>query len=342
MKFLNNIFKKEGADPYVPMDINDNYLVCLCDKEGNVVSIASYAWVGKKEEKSSVLLPINIFISEEEASECIKYIEDVILNKVKDKKEREDIAESAKERFRVGLWNMYFAMHEDVLGNIDNGDYSLEVLHLDKDLKNKEGVSIKDLYTGQGEVWVAPKIVGSGIIVNSVIDYNASISRKLSMVGQDMSDITYCIALGIKGKLAVVSFLCEKDIEDKDGKSYVKIKKFKTHKEVSDCADILEQEILYNPDNDMDIANKVGKSLLDNYGCALGSVFSMSKEARGLISDGGPNLVILHLNSQGDLITTKRDGSRGSVDFRGVYVGGEELSEDKNHLIFDADRIQVL
>ncbi len=111
--------------------------------------------------------PINRFADNKVASECIDCIKGVIFNKIKDNKEREGISKLTREKFSVGLLNMYFVMYDDAIANIDKGEYSLKVILLDKDFNNKEGVNIKDLYIGQGRI-VADKRDSLNIIVDSV------------------------------------------------------------------------------------------------------------------------------------------------------------------------------
>ncbi len=341
MKFKNIFGKGEKVKNNVSgeglIDTGDNYLVCLCDKDDKIVSIASYDWNRKK--GNSVALPINRFVDEQGASKCVDLIKKVVFNKVKDDKEREEIIELAKQEFRVGLKNMYFVMYDEVIANIDNGDYSLEVICVDKNFTTKEGANIKELYIGQGRIDIGGKNANDAlVIIDSVFDYQARLERKLSIIGQDLSGLEYCIALSGHGGMPLVSFLCEDKVAiHKDGSAVLKIKKFKTYKDASDCADILEREILYNPENKDEIMKDVDAQIKDKYGVYLGSFYStLNDKIVKRVFDKGHNLAILITNKDGNLINTNKDGSRSYTDIETLYRGGGRILEGKNHIMVEA------
>ena len=342
MKFIKNIFNKnENSQNNVSgeglIDGGDSYLVCLCDKKGKVVSIASYSWYDK--QNGAIILPINRFADNKVASECIDCIKGVIFNKIKDNKEREGISKLTREKFDVGLLSMYFIMYDDAIANIDKGEYSLKVILFDKDFNNKEGVNIKDLYIGQGSIVIDKS--GINIIVSSVKDFEPWLRRKLTMIGQDLSGLEYCIALWTKGDSSIFSFLCESIVTVyKDGSAGLKIKKFKTHKDASDCAEILERDVLYNSDSNKKIANDVERLVKDQYGSYSGSLYlTISDESENIIPNQGYDLVTMTINKDGNLVVTEQDGTRGSINLDEIYIGDGKLSENKSSIIVDAGNV---
>ncbi len=158
------------------------------------------------------------------------------------------------------------------------------------------------------------------------------------MIGQDIAGLEYCIGLSIKGKLSTVSFLCENKVAIyKDGFAELKIKKFKTHKDASDCADILERDVLYNPDSKQEIMKDVEVSVKNKYGAYLGSLyFIKDDEIIKRLSEEGHHLMIFTTNNDGNLVTSNRDGSRGYINLDKIYIGDGKLSENKSSIMVDA------